>query len=341
MRTTLAERADRTSVPTFARLLKTELVRLVARRFTKVLLGLCVIGYLIAVAFLFTTHHQGTPADIAQATAQRDQQIVQLNADLAQYLAQAGHSAEQCGSPVTAADFPITEFLVNTPFKPKQVPYYSLAIGVGVAMAGFILAATFIGAEWSSKNIVGWLFWEPRRMRLMAAKLCTVTGVVVVLAVIAQAIWWLTARALLDLRGVPVSSLGKDSVDFWSITSYVQLRAALLALPLVWIGFAVAHLIRNTAAALGIGFVYLVVLESVLTGISPVLQPYLFTIAVRAWVSRDGTDVYGGTAFNPLHNQVEPTVTHISNLSGGITMAVYAAVLLVVSLVLFRRRDIA
>ena len=40
MTTSLAPRADRTCVPTFPRLIGTELTRLWSRRFTRVLLGL-------------------------------------------------------------------------------------------------------------------------------------------------------------------------------------------------------------------------------------------------------------------------------------------------------------
>ena len=45
------------------------------------------------------------------------------------------------------------------------------------AAAAFLLAGTFIGAEWSSKNLIAWLFWEPRRLRLMAAKFLALLNV--------------------------------------------------------------------------------------------------------------------------------------------------------------------
>lgn len=189
MTTSLAPRGGRTAAPTFGRLLRAELLRLAARRFTRVLLGVCIVGYLVAAAFLWQSHARETPADVAQATTQRDQAVADIATRTAQCLKQAGNTAAQCGTVPTAAEFPIDQFLSNNPFRPNQVADYTLAIGAAVAMAGFILAATFIGGEWSSKNVVAWLFYEPRRLRLMWAKVLAVTGVTLALSIIAQALW--------------------------------------------------------------------------------------------------------------------------------------------------------
>ena len=337
---TLTNLGDRTSAPTFGRLLTTELRRLAARRFTRVLLGLCVIGYLIAVAYVWQAHAKETPADIAQATAQRDQQIVQIATDTANCLKQPGGSAEQCGTVPTAEEFPISQFLSNNPFQPNQVSDYALAVGVAVGMAGFVLAATSIGAEWSSKNVVAWLFYEPRRMRLMWAKLLALTGVVLVLSVVAQLIWAVTGRLLLRYRGLPVSSLVPPEPSFWTDVAHLQVRAALLVVPMALLGFGLANLIKNTAAALGAAFVYFVVVESIARAVSPGLQPYMFTTSVEAWVSRGGIDVFGNPVYNQQQGFVAPELIHVSNLQGAITLVIYAAVVLGISLLLFRRRDI-
>lgn len=338
--TTTLTAEDRTAAPTFGRLVTTELRRLAARLFTRILLGICVVGYVIAVVFLFQTHAQPTTADLAQATAQRDQQISQIAAQVAQCLKAPGGSQEQCGTVPTAADFPVDQFLANTPFQPTQVPDYTTAVGAAVALAAFALGATFIGAEWSSKNLIAWLFYEPRRLRLMAAKLLAVTSVVLMLSIIAQVVWAFTARLLLSARGLPVSTLGADAAHFWSDVLGVQVRAALLVLPCVWLGFGLANSIRNTAAALGIAFVYFAVLENVLRSISPSLQPYLLVTSIAAWATKGGVTVFGRDQFNQGSGFVQPQTIHVSNLHGGLTLLVYAAVVLGVSLVLFRRRDI-
>jgi hypothetical protein len=215
-----------------------------------------------------------------------------------------------------------------------------VAVGAAVALAGFALAATFIGAEWSSRNVVAWLFYEPRRLRLLAAKLLAITAAVLALSVFAQLVWALTARWLLSSRGLPVSSLGAEGAHFWSDLLAVQTRATLLVLPAVWLGFGLANQIRNTAAALGIAFVYFAVLENVIRAINPALQPYLFTTSVGAWVTRGGVTVDGAPVYNQQQGFVMAEQIHVSNVQGAITLLVYAGVVLAVSVATFRARDI-
>lgn len=340
MTATLAPRENRTAAPTFGRLAGTELRRLAARRYTRILLGLCLAGYVVAVVFIVQSHAKPTAADLAQATAQRDQQITQIADQVKLCLAAPGGTENSCGTVPTAEEFPADQFLANIPFRPEQVPDYTLAVGAASALAAFALGATFIGAEWSSRNVVASLFYEPRRLRLMAAKLLAVTGTVLALSMVAQLVWALTARWVISARGLPISSLGDDAPHFWADVLGVQVRAALLVLPAVWLGFGLANLIRNTAAALGIAFVYFVVLENVLRAISPALQPYLFTTGVAAWATRGGVTVDGKLAYNQQSGFVMPEQIHVSNLSGGLILLTYAAVVLAASLALFRRRDI-
>lgn len=339
--TAAADLTHGTAAPQFLRLVGTEFRRLAARRFTRILLGVCLIGYVVAVAYVFQVHAQPTATDLAQATAQRDQQISQIAVQIDQCLKAPGGSAEQCGTVPTTADFPVDQFLANDPFRPNQVPDYTAAVGAAVALAGFALGATFIGAEWSSRNVVAWLFFEPRRMRLMAAKLLAVTGAVLALSGVAQLIWAVTARWLINTRGLPVSSLGDGAAQFWPDVLGVQIRAVLLAVPILWLGFGLANLIRNTAAALGIAFVYFAVVESVVRGISPAWQPYLLLTNVSAWIVHGGITVDGAPVYNQQLGYVAPESIHLSNLHGGITVLLYAAVVLLGSLALFQRRDIS
>ena len=329
-----------TAAPTFGRLMNTELRRLTARRFTRVIVGLSVLGYVTAMLVMFFNYARVTPEDIAQATAQRDEQIVQFQQYVEQCKAQPGQDPNQCGFVPTADEFPIDQFLTNEPFQPDDVPIFALAVGAAVALAGFIIGATFIGAEWTSKNIVAWLFYEPRRWRLMAAKLIVLCAVMLLLAVLAQVIWLVSAQLLMHFRGLPVSSLDPPQPDFWSDAVHVQLRSALLVIPATLLGFGLANLIRNTAAALGVAFVFFVIVENLMRAFSPNLQPYQFTTSVAAWVVKGGITVYGNVQFNAELGYVMPEEIHISNTQGGVTLMVYAGVVLAISLVLFRRRDI-
>lgn len=339
----VSQTGPRTSAPAFGRLLRAEFRRLAARRFTRVALGLSLIGYLIAVALLWHTYNRTSAADIAQATAQRDQLIVQFAAETEQCRKSAANEQEalNCGSPPTSEQFPIDQFLSARPFPPGEVADFALAVGVATAMLAFLLAATFIGAEWSSKNLIAWLFWEPRRLRVMAAKLLALLASVLVLSVLAQVVWFGTAKLLLHYRGLPVSSLGPQAAHFWSHVVNAQLRAAPLVLITGLVGFSLASLMRNSAAALGVAFVYFAVVENVIRALNPNLQPYLFTTNVAAWIANDGLTVYGKQVYNQAEGYVMPKAIHISNVHGGVMLLVFAGIATVAALAVFARRDLS
>lgn len=197
MTAVLSHATTPTSVPTFSRLTKAEFGRLFGRRFVRVLPILAVLGFLIAMIVTFWTHARVSAADLAQATQARDRQIIQIKqgvAECSQGLSPSD-AAQQCRSVPSAADFPPDQFLNNHPFEPARVSDYALVVGVAVALLAFLVGATFVGAEWSSKNMIAWLMWEPRRMRLMAAKLLALLSFPLAVSVLAQAAWFGTARA--------------------------------------------------------------------------------------------------------------------------------------------------
>jgi ABC-2 type transport system permease protein len=342
LRAPVSATGPRTRAPAFGRLVRAEFYRLAARRFTRVIIALGVIGYLIAVGLIWHSHNRVSAADIAQATAQRDQIIVQMTTDAEECRRNVPpEQADQaCGVP-SAENFPIDQFLRTQPFRPDQIDDYALAVGAAVALVGFLLAATFIGAEWSSKNLVAWLFWEPRRLRVMAAKLVALLSSVLLLAVLAQVLWYGTAKLLLHYRGLPVSTMGPLAAHFWSHVVNAQARAALLVLITALVGFSLASLMRNSAAALGVAFVYFAVVENVIRAVNPDLQPYLFTTNVAAWIANNGITVFGRAVYNRQAGFVTPRDIHISNAHGAVMLLIFAGIATVAALTTFARRDIS
>ena len=142
-------------------------------------------------------------------------------------------------------------------------------------------------------------------------------------------------------RGLPVSTLGPQAAHFWSHVVNVQLRAAPLVLVTALIGFSLASLMRNSAAALGVAFVYFAVVENLLRAVNPEWQPYLFTTNVGAWIADKGITVYGKSVFDPEQGYVLPRAIHISNVHGGVTLLVFAGIATAAALTSFTRRDIS
>ncbi|MBV9822166.1 MAG: hypothetical protein JO144_07975 [Actinobacteria bacterium] len=333
----------RTAAPSFAGLLRAESRRLLARRFTRIAVVLAFVGYLVAVGLIWHNHHRVTAADLAAATAQRDQEIADITRQAAQ--CQLGKTAEQiqqeCFEPPTADNLPIEQYLTHHPLDPGQLAPYALAVGVATAMLAFLLAATFIGAEWSTRNLVAWLFWEPRRLRVMAAKLLVLLAFVLGLALLAQLAWFGTAKLLLHYRGAPVATLGPQAAHFWTHLVQAQLRGALLAVATALIGFGLASLMRNSAAALGVAFVYFAVVETVVRALNRNLQPYLVTTNIGGWIAEHGITVFGKPAYDPQQGYFLPKPIHISNLHGGVVLLVVATAITAAALVVFARRDLS
>lgn len=329
--------------PAFGRQLGAEFRRLGYRRFVRVVALLAVLGFAAAVFAIYARHSKTSPADLAAASRARDAQIAEIQQSIQECLTSlpAGSDQNQCGFPPTADDIPLDVYLHRRPLDPAKISDYALAIGVAVAMLGFAVGASFIGAEWSSKNLICWLYWEPRRLRLLAAKLLALLSAMLAAACLVQLTWFGIAHLLLHYRGLPVSSLGPKAPHFWRHILDAQLRAVLLVLPTTVLGFAIANLIRHTAAAFGVGFVYFAVLESLIRATNRDWQPYLLTTNIGAWISNGGLTVYGKESFDRHVNAFVPRAIHLTNLHGGTVLAAYSVLILLISLAVFRRKDVS
>jgi hypothetical protein len=164
---------------------------------------------------------------------------------------------------------------------------------------------------------------------------------VLLLAVLAEVVWFGVAKVLIHYRGLPVSTTGPLAAHFWSHVVNAQARAALLVLVTALVGFSLASLMRNSAAALGVAFVYFAVVESVIRAVKPELQPYLFTTNVGAWIANNGITVFGKAVFNQQAGFVMPREIHVSNAHGAVMLLLFAGVATVAAVTTFVRRDIS
>lgn len=128
---------------------------------------------------------------------------------------------------------------------------------VPLVLLAFVVGASFIGADWRAGTVATQLTWEPRRIRILVAKAAAVVVTTAVATVIFQT---LLAGALLPgaLRGG--GSAGADT-SWLRATAGEVLRGAALSGIAAATGLALGSIGRNTAFALGAGFIYLAVLE--------------------------------------------------------------------------------
>ena len=326
---------------------RAELRRFGARRLIRTLFALVVVGYLVLVPLIALTQFaRTTPSELAAARAEVDRIV----ADQARWHAQCLESPppdapeeltpeEICGPRPTPEQFVVEDFLPRRPFVlAKDLTGGATAVAVAMAALSFIVGATWIGAEWSAKTMNALLFWETRRLRVVAVKAAVLAGAVALGAAVAQAVWLGSAWLIAATRG----STSPRPPAFW--TDHVALvgRGTLLAVLVALIGFAVAHLTRGTGAALAVAFVYFAILENAANLIRHQWGEYLLTINIAALLSHGGVAVYRpGQSVDADGQVVDGTEVMIGNLHGAVVIGAAAAVLLALGAVLFQRRDLS
>jgi ABC-type transport system involved in multi-copper enzyme maturation permease subunit len=327
----------------FGGLLRAEAHRFAARRFIRVLLLLAVVGWLATVAIGLSQFASVTPERLADARTSMQEAVALQEQHRQECLTDpsrtTGVPAEEfCGPPVQAGDFRAEDFL-SPPFSLSRMGTDG-AVGFGIAAAAlaFLLGATFVGAEWSTRSMVALLFWEPRRGRVMAAKLIVVAGACAVLGVVAELGWLAMAGLLQSVAGdgTPLPA------DLWPELFGTQARAVLLVALVGLLGFGLTNLTRNTGAALGIGFVYFAVLQTAITVLRPSWQPWLLTNNIGALVVPGGVPLYTfpDSADQAMSGSTDPVVYQLGNLQAGVFLCLVTAAVVGAGMALFARRDL-
>jgi hypothetical protein len=328
--------------PRSGSLLRAELRRFRARRFIQVLLALALLGWLAATVIGLTQF--GTPTEEDYAAAR--QQVAQVVADSERFreecLTDPSRPEEVpadglCGPPVQASDFDVDDFVGKAPFDLGATGQAGAAgFGGAAAVLAFLVGATWIGAEWSTRSVVALLFWVPQRLKVMGTKL----GVLVLASAlfgVAMQLGWLAMAGILRA----VAGSGNALPDgFWGDLLATQGRSVLLAVLVALIGFGLANLVRNTGAALGIGFVYFAILETALRILRPTWEPWLLSNNALGLISPGGTTIFIQDGTPGPNGLVQPTEYVIGNLQAGVYLGVVTVVVVGIGVVLFARRDL-
>ncbi|SCL52566.1 ABC-type transport system involved in multi-copper enzyme maturation, permease component [Micromonospora citrea] len=333
-------------------LVRAELERLGARRFVQLMLVLLVLAFGVTAATTLAGSHRPTAEEVLdaeqQAAAARQQleRTHQLCLDRQRGVLRPGEAQvylpDDCGevdparmerAPV-AADYLTGVFTFASEAEPLL--YFLIAF---LVLFGFLVGASYIGADLNSGGVVNLLLWRPRRLTVLGAKLGTLLGATALLSLVASAAYlgafWLIAQ----VAGRP----GRLDGEFWQSLGAVWGRGVLLALLFTAAGFAVATLGRHTSAALGAVAGYLVVWELGARLVMEILdvvkvERYMLSSYVAAWLN-GGVDFWDDacaptatvscSAFYTVTWQ--PALVVLLGLTGALTAAAFAV---------FRRRDL-
>ena len=209
----------------------------------------------------------------------------------------------------------------NVRFELTSLPDVFLGTALILVIVGWVLGASFIGAEWHAGTVATLLTWEPRRGRVIAAKIVAALVSVFVLSMATQAV--LAGMLAFDAatRGTTAGADGALLAEALG----VALRSALLATFGAGVGFGLAAVGRNTAAALGVGFGYVVIVENLVRGLRPHWVEWLASENAGRFLLASPND------FPSLQR---------STLGAGLYLAAVTALILLCTAIVFRARDV-
>ncbi len=189
---------------------------------------------------------------------------------------------------------------------------------IGAVVGG----ASMVGAEWRAGTFVTLLTWEPDRRRVAIAKLAACGVVAAGIGIVLQVVF---CAAFLPAALGPGTMDGVDATWWWSLAGAIGRVACLTGLAAMLMA-SVAMLGRNTAAALGAAFAYMMIFENLL----------------RAWKPWTGRFLLGENSVMFLGGgQVEGAPFSRSTSTALLSLAGYVALVAVAAVVSFWRRDLA
>ena len=336
-------------------LYRTELRRLAKRRFTRwmTVLGLLVLAAVVVGSFFSNQKIDAATVARAERAAeaqwQRDVQInEQFRAECdrakASGAAQPGQFPDDCSqiTPPPREAIEAQWFLPSTFDFRKNFGFTLLPLAAILALVGFIVGASFVGAEWSTGGMMNLLLWRPKRLTVLLTKLAALLTGLLALAVTTTALWFGSFWLVATLRG----TTEKMTSGAWQSFALTGLRGVALAVVLTIVGFGLASLGRHTAMALG-GVVALMVVGQFGLGILLELsgvkfaEAWLLPTYAVAWMQKEvvleNWDACQATYFG----ECKPETLEITWQQSSLLLGVGAVLILGAALWAMRRRDVA
>ena len=336
------------------RLVRVELTRLRWRRAVLLLLLACFVAPLLILGGTAWETRPVSDADRARAEQQAAAEAAQPY--IAEEVERCERRPERYGGPDMTAD-QCDEMIVP---QPDQFLYRSQldlgemtggqGVGVVVILSALllILGTTFAGHDWNTGSMSNQLLFDPRRGRLWLAKAAAVLIAGLLVATAVLLLFWGGAALLAAQRDIDTSA------RTWELVRSSVLRGIVLVALAGVLGYALTMLFRSTVATLGVGFAAAMGGSLLLVGVfGERAQGWLPTSNYLA-VLQDGYRYYVYTpeceAFQmeqmdqgvPMGPEgfVDPCMAEISMSQGVLYWSVLLTVVVALSVLSFRRRDV-
>lgn len=326
------------------RLVGVELRRVLARRMVAAIVAGGVLVVALVLVSLWTQVRPLTAAQVDQAEQSYAMAVEDFEEHGEEMLASC-RDAEADESERTGEDVdfgcdqmePQREmFFPQQPELHLTLPGQLAGVAVLLTFLTFLVGATSTAAEVSTGSLGTWLTFVPRRSVVMASKVAA--GTVVALPVVAGLLALLVAGAWFvhDAQGLADGM----TATAWGEAAWTGARVLALGALAGALGAALGLLLRHTAAVLAAVVVYALVVESIVAGMLPELQPWLLRTNMAAWV-QDGTMYWINECTVTATGTSCQTIEEVVTLGHGAAyLGVVAVVLLVLTALVFRRRDV-
>jgi ABC-2 type transport system permease protein len=313
-----------------------EVSRLLSRRLTGIAMIVMLLG--IAGYQLVVNDALSPPSTEERAAAARSYQ--QAHQDWAAGREQYEKECRDTGAPPGECVIPeptLAEFTGDsTSFKEATSAALRLST-LFVALVTFTIAASFIGAEYTSGAITSWLTFVPRRSHVFWSKLLTVAGFAALVGTLAAMLVLGASLILARLHGSDIHAIPE--------LARLGVRGVLPIVVLAVLGFCVALLTRHTAGAIGILLAALVV-SFVRIG---VLGSHAWAQRMTPWTPEGNIAALIDRSYTyavPVETVTQDGVT-VELVEGAVSLThglVYWSIILLLvivgSLLIFRHRDV-
>lgn len=199
----------------------------------------------------------------------------------------------------------------------------------------FVIGASYIGADLKTGMIEQLLTWEPRRLRVLVARtVASITGVAVI-AVLLAALWVALFYGLAATTGTTDGTTG----ELWANIASMTLRTGLAAGLFAVLGLGVTLIVNSSVGSI-VGFViYWFIIENIVISVFvPKVAVYLPITNATSFGSGNDVERVTGNAFS---EEGPDLVSQHGYLTAGVVLAAWVLFCLVVSGVVFQRRDVA
>ena len=295
-------------------LFRTEVRRCLSRRVVWVLVALAVVGIALTAVLVFVNTSSDDDGSRTREFLVRD--CVE---------SQGGSSTAVARCRQT---FPVGSFderLRLTDLWPEDQDEDERILGVTViflAIGGLLGGASMVGADWRAGTVSTLLTWEPRRVRFAVARFAAVAVCAFAIALALQMLFVVSFLPAVLAHG---TTDGADAGWFRALAGAFLRSESLVAMASVF-GAAIAMIGRNTAAALGASFAYMLIGENVVRAWKPWLRPWL--LAENSFIFLSG--------FTPAELELGRGFG-----AAAATLLLYTAGLVAVAVASFRLRDVA